>query len=543
MFGHAQLVTCCLLVPLLLQFQGVRSVVISADDEAAIEAMLDHVMDCREIPGLTMTLVKGKEYKTISRGVADLATGEPVTSRTLFHVGTLTQSFTSTLLAIVKQRSGNQVQADQPIAALLAPGELEFSNPELVRQITLRDALLHRTGLTTGSIGSLTGLPQAMSRADLIKNLKELPQQSGLREGFNFNKFTFTLAAYAAEKLMSSTWEKLMRSHLLDRLLMTSTLVDSDDTSGPEFARSYVSEEGKLVEGDRRLLNLGPLAPAGTMWTTSEDMNKALRLFLGDAMLFSQIQLPGGAMEEMMMPHILLGPAYRSALDRSGAAWPVPDFNVGYGMGFFRNVYRGYQVPWQVSVDHGFGTIMWLIPEKNTGLFISLNGQKHSEMPMATLQALTYYVTDILLGEEPWLNASSICSFPAPFAEAVEFPDMKFETRSADFVLSDYIGRFNSPLLGDLFVRKHPTMINALRFAMADIEGKMLPEGGNVFRLFLEGRHRYMAAPRAGRENIPFARLFFEFAGPECVGVKVPDTIFGGAPVDFKRVADLKEEL
>ena len=84
--------------------------------------------------------------------------------------------------------------------------------------------------------------------------MKQLPQASGLRETFNYNKFLFTLAAHTAERLMSSTWERLMRSHLLDRLLMSSTMVDTDDTSGPEFARSYVTEEGKMVEADRQLL-------------------------------------------------------------------------------------------------------------------------------------------------------------------------------------------------------------------------------------------------------------------------------------------------
>jgi len=520
---------------------GVQSALLSGENEAALEQMLDHVMACREIPGLTMTVTRAKEYKTFSRGVSNLETKEPVTSKTLFHVGGITQTFTATLIAIVQQRSGNVVSYDVPIQALIG-GDLDLVHKGLTAQVSLRDTMLHRTGLTTGSIAGLTGLPQAMSRSEVVKNLKQLPQASGLRETFNYNKFLFTLAAHTAERLMSSTWERLMRSHLLDRLLMSSTMVDTDDTSGPEFARSYVTEEGKMVEADRQLLDLGPLSPSGTMYTTSDDMSKALRLFLGEPQLFAQLQLNPGAMEELMSPHVLLGPAYRAALDRSSHHWPVPDFNVGAGMGFLRNVYRGFQVPWQPGHAHGFASIMWLIPERNVGIFIAINGQNESDMPLAVLQALAYYTTDLMLGFEPWINQTAACTFPSPWAEPLEFPDLEFSPKMADFALTDYQGIYSNPLLGRLSVSRSSTSTKGLAFNMAGLEGELLPEGGNVFRLFLSGRHKYMTSPKEGKSPVPFARLFFEFKGSECTGVKVPDTIFGGTPVDFTRV-QTREEL
>ncbi|XP_012939233.1 uncharacterized protein LOC106012067 [Aplysia californica] len=186
---------------------------------------------------------------------------------------------------------------------------------------------------------------------------------------------------------------------------------------------------------------------------------------------------------------------------------------------------------------------MWLVPERNVGVFIATNGQKHSDMPVATMQALAYYATDLLLGLEPWINKTALCTFPSPWAEPLEFPDVQFSPKTSDFALTDYHGTYSSPLLGVLHIRKSDTGANSLSFSMADVKGELLPEGGNVFRLFLSGRHRYMTSPKEGKHPIPFARLFFEFKGPECVGVKVPDSIFGGAPVDFTKIPDAKEEL
>ena len=52
-------------------------------------------------------LFSGKEHKTYTMGVSNKETGEAVDSSTLFYLGSLTQSFTSTLIGVLTQRSGN----------------------------------------------------------------------------------------------------------------------------------------------------------------------------------------------------------------------------------------------------------------------------------------------------------------------------------------------------------------------------------------------------------------------------------------------------
>ncbi|XP_059164314.1 beta-lactamase-like [Physella acuta] len=530
------------LVTICLTQRLVQSEVLSQADEQRLTTLIQQVMECRDIPGLTMTIARGKEYKTIPLGVANKATGEKVNSRTLFYMGAITQSFTATLLAELIQRSTGVLHFDTPIAQLIG-GEFQLSSKILTEQITLRDALTHRTGLSTGSIAGLTGLPQAMSRAEVISQLKELPQQAHFRDDFNFNQFMYTLAAYVGEKISGSSWEKLMRTHILDKLLMTSTLVATDDTTGPDFARSYVSEEGKMVEVPPQSIDIGPLAPAGTMYTNAEDMAKALKFYLGDPHLIAQVKIAPPLLEELMNPRVVLPVGFRASLDRSSHMWPVSDVNVGYGMGFFRNIYRGFQVPWMANSVHGFTSIMWLVPERNVGIFIAVNGQKHTDLPLATVQTLTYFATDLLLGFEPWINETSACLFPEPFIKTPELPDVEFKPQPSEFALTDYQGIFTSKLLGDITVRKSTSNPKALTFTMGKITGTLLPEGGNIFRLFLEGDNKYMQTPLPGKNPLPFTRLLFEFKGTQCTGLKLPDSIYGGSTVDFTRTQSFKEEL
>ncbi|GFO09290.1 protein flp [Plakobranchus ocellatus] len=538
----ASVATIMFSLGLMTMLSATKAELLSSEDEQRLVSFVNHVMECRNIPGLTMTLVKGKEHKTFPMGVSNKETGEKVDSSTLFYLGSLTQSFTSTLIAVLTQRSGNVIHFDSPISQLIG-GELRLTNRVLSEEITLRDALMHRTGLSTGSIGSLTGLPKAMSRGEVINHLKHLPLLGVFRDDFSFNQFIYTLAAYVGEKITGTSWEKLMRTHLLDRLLMSSTLVEADDVTAPGFARSYVSNQGVLKPINPKLFDAGPLAPASFMFSNADDMIKGLKFFLGAPNLLSQVQLPPPVLEEVMNPRLLLPVGFRATLDKSSYAWPVSDISVGYAMGFFRNIYRGMQVPWHASSTHGFTSIMWLVPERSVGVFISINGQKYSTTPLSSLQTITYTATDLLLGEEPWINETTACTFPEPWIKMPEFPDVKLDTKDPDHALEAYVGTFGNDLLGDMILRKSTTQDKALAMVMADVTGYLVPEGGNIFRLFLDGDFNHLRQPEEGKQPLPFLRFFFDFKAKECVAVKVPDSIFGGSPVTFHKKPDVKEEL
>ena len=127
------------------------------------------------------------------------------------------------------------------------------------------------------------------------------------------------------------------------------------------------------------------------------------------------------------------------------------------------------------------------------------------------LQAITYTVTDLLLGEEPWINETSSCTFPEPWVKLPEFPDVKLETKEPDHPLESYIGTFGNDLLGDMVVRKSTTDDQALSMVMSEVTGQLLPEGGNVFRLFLDGSFNHLRQPEEGKHPLPFLRYRSNF--------------------------------
>ncbi len=65
-----------------------------------IEVMVEHIRQCREIPGVSLAVVhQGQTIITKGFGQADVEKDIPATENTGFCIGSLTKAFTATLLA------------------------------------------------------------------------------------------------------------------------------------------------------------------------------------------------------------------------------------------------------------------------------------------------------------------------------------------------------------------------------------------------------------------------------------------------------------
>lgn len=80
--------------------------VFTPGEESDIVEFVKNVMDCRNIPGLTLSVVKGDGTWTHGFGFADIKTSRKVTNETLFIIGSLGKAMTMALLGNVIQETG-----------------------------------------------------------------------------------------------------------------------------------------------------------------------------------------------------------------------------------------------------------------------------------------------------------------------------------------------------------------------------------------------------------------------------------------------------
>ena len=135
--------------------------------QAQIEALtlaLENKRQEHHIPGMAIAVVKDDEViMSQAFGVMNLEKEQPVTTETLFAIGSSSKSFTATLAAMLVDQ--DKLQWDDEIANYLP--EYEFTTAGKTVPITIRDALSHRTGYTRNDLLWASG--QA-NRAEILKN-------------------------------------------------------------------------------------------------------------------------------------------------------------------------------------------------------------------------------------------------------------------------------------------------------------------------------------------------------------------------------------
>jgi len=109
-----------------------------------IDAFIERAMAEWHIPGLAIAVVQTDDPAVLKTfGWRDRDAGLPVTTDTLFPICSLTKSFTATALAMLAD--ARRLDWDRPVRDYVP--ELRLYDRDTTERVTVRDLLLHRTGL------------------------------------------------------------------------------------------------------------------------------------------------------------------------------------------------------------------------------------------------------------------------------------------------------------------------------------------------------------------------------------------------------------
>ena len=122
-----------------------------------IDALVARVMRSFEVPGLALAIVKdGQVSLAKGYGVRKLGDSAAVDARTLFGIASNTKVFTATALGLLVEEG--KIAWDAPVVDYL-PWFMMY-DPYVTRELTVRDLLVHRSGLGLGA-GDLLWWPES----------------------------------------------------------------------------------------------------------------------------------------------------------------------------------------------------------------------------------------------------------------------------------------------------------------------------------------------------------------------------------------------
>ncbi|XP_060605765.1 uncharacterized protein LOC132758228 [Ruditapes philippinarum] len=90
--------------------------------------------------------------------------------------------------------------------------------------------------------------------------------------------------------------------------------------------------------------------------------------------------------------------------------YPIDDLTKAYGYGWFISSYRDFRRIWHSGGLFSYVSLIWLYPDEQIGVFANVDGPGTVASPTYALRTILSYVSDILLGQTPWLDFETACS-------------------------------------------------------------------------------------------------------------------------------------
>ncbi|HLM89457.1 MAG TPA: serine hydrolase [Streptosporangiaceae bacterium] len=352
----------------------------------SIEQFVLEQLAAWEVPGCAVAAVHdGQVVLAAGWGQRDLDTKLPVTSNTLFAIGSTTKAFTAaTVGALVED---GLLEWERPLRDYVP--ELRLNDPVVTERLTVIDLLSHRSGLPRHEMVWL-GHP-GRSRAEVVRRLRFLPLSKDLRQEFQYCNLGYLAAGYTVEMLSGTAWEDYLRTRLLVPLGMGRSNLSADDmTADPDHATAYERRQGVVVPVPQRPVMA--LAPAGAVNSCAADMARWLLAQLGGGQVDGRAVMSPDTAARQHAPHIVLPE------DRTFPA----STRHAYGLGWLVGRYRDHRLLEHGGGIDGFQTECMLLPDDGIGVAVMTNTSSSAMAPVVAYRAL-----DELLGLEPidWFSA------------------------------------------------------------------------------------------------------------------------------------------
>jgi CubicO group peptidase (beta-lactamase class C family) len=408
-----------------------------------LDAFVARTLSEWELPGMAIAIVKDGQVVAVNGyGVRELGKRERVDADTIFDAASLTKSFTAAAVGTLVDEK--RMAWDDPIRRFLPT--LEFADPYLTANVTLRDLLCHRTAIrATNSAWYLTHL----TRPELLGLVKHMVPAAPFRTKSVYWNIGYTIVGEAAAAVAGQSWEDLVTARLLLPLGLARTTAYFDRAP----AMGNLASPHAMIDGVQRAIPRetarASTAPAGAIQTSANDLATWMLFQLGDGTVRGKRVLGADTLAEMHAPQILFSTSPEFREQRRIR------FFAAYGFGWQVFDYRGSPFIWHTGGGDGQAASMALFPELHLGIAVLVNSSKVGSG--LNLMVITSRIADHYLhvasGDD---NAEARASFARKLKRAGDEAKAVMLSRKPDTrptrPLSDYTGTYRDRLPLDVVV-------------------------------------------------------------------------------------------
>ena len=178
---------------------------------AGFDARVESLRKQTGVPGMAIAIVENDKVALAKGfGVKKLGASDPVDADTIFMTGSTGKAFTVAALGVLADQ-GKIAWDDKVIDRL--PG-FQMYDPWVTREMTIRDLLVHRSGLGLGA-GDLLFVPRTnLSRAESVRRLRYIKPATSFRSGYAYDNILFAVATLVIEQASGQSYADYVRTHI-----------------------------------------------------------------------------------------------------------------------------------------------------------------------------------------------------------------------------------------------------------------------------------------------------------------------------------------
>ena len=424
-----------------------------------LDAYINTVLKTFDVPGIGLSIVyDGKTVLAKGYGVKKMGAASPVDAHTIFPIASNSKAFTATALAILVEEG--KIKWEDPVIDHLP--WFRMSDPWVTSTITVRDLLVHHSGIAGYSGDILVFPPSDYTRKEILARLKNIPLVHSFRTTYAYDNILYIAAGEIVKAASGMEWEDFIRQRILLPLNMeetTSRFSVLKEQANISAAHSRLN--GKLTIDE--LFTEQAMGDAGNaaggIGSTAIDMGKWMITQLDSGLAANHNRIfKSTAVNELWK--IVTPIPIPTVPEKMRPA--QMDF-YGYALGFRTYNYGSYKVVGHGGKLDGFVSQVVLVPKLKLGITVLTNQES-----TAAYWAIIYPLLDHFMQNPPhdWLGAykQQMDTALAKSADARQKAMLPVSGKANPSLSPETLaGTYKDTLYGDVsIVRKNEKMV--LRF-------------------------------------------------------------------------------
>jgi CubicO group peptidase (beta-lactamase class C family) len=333
-------------------------------DEDELDARVVEILNRRAAVGLAVGVVREGRLAFFSgHGLAEIASGTPITEDTVFRIGSITKTFTA--VAVMQLWEQGLIDLDAPANNYLRAFRLIPARPGF-RPATVRHLLTHTAGIpevlhpldvVRPLFGETVKLGRAVpSLADYYEGGLPVLTEPGTR--FTYTDHGFATLGQIVEDVSGTRFDRHMRDHVFTPLGMGDTDLVRSERWRSRLATGYtLGSGGAKTISDYELVTVG----GGGAYSTTRDMARYAAALLGGGANEHGSVLKAETLACIFEPHYQPDPR-------------VP----GIGLAFNRGTADGHRVIEHGGILPGFDSQLFVAPDDGVGVLAFTNGARRA---------------------------------------------------------------------------------------------------------------------------------------------------------------------